>query len=67
MGKEKTIVRCTIEMELVEGRDFHNIGEEEDAHFWAAYSFIDMLYNEIIKEDSNIYEWIQTKIIEEKS
>ena len=72
------IVRCTIEMDLVEGDHFNSIGFDEDpieyatdeqAHKWAKNTFIEYLSDAMTNRygDNDIADWIQTKIVEEVS
>lgn len=54
------IVRCTIEMELFEGRDFPSSKTDEDAIFEASIAFL-----KLIKEGmryQNLVEYVQPKL-----
>lgn len=64
------VVRCTIQMDLIEGHHFNPLDDEvsdEQAIQWAVFSFLDMIG--IKEEDDNIgiMDYVQTKIVEEVS
>lgn len=62
------IVKCTIEMELIEGEHFNIAGTEplpdDLAIDLAIGSFVDMI--NIIDNGGDLYDWVQAKIIEEE-
>lgn len=59
------IIRCTIEMELIEGEHFNallNDLTDAQAEDYAAANFLDMITT---MEVEDVSEYIQTKIIED--
>jgi len=62
------VVRCTIEMELMEGIDFNFLKQnlsDKSCELEAREKFFSLIADEI--ELGDIFEFVQTKIVEEAS